>query len=224
MDRRAQNTLLTFFKGDKPLRDITEGNAEDFRNHMIRERYAEATIRKICSISGKMMRYARKHRLIDANPFEAVPTNSVATEHLAYIEPENAKLVLDEMLGTQYKLLFAMSRWGGLRVGSEVRQMVWSDIDWAKMRMMVHAPKTEHHMGQAERQIPIFPEIAELLSQRFQEAEEGEEMVLPVLRGVTDTALRNTRGFSVPVVSSKNRLASALGLPESDAALGGRTA
>lgn len=41
----------------------------------------------------------------------------------------------------------------------------------------------------------------------------------------SSTALRNTRGLSLPVVSSRNRFASCvLGLPESDAALGGRTA
>jgi integrase len=192
IDKQTESLLINFFGENKPLRDISEGDAEDFRNDMIVKDYAEATIRKRCSIAGKMMRYAKKHRLVNSNPFSVVPTNSIATEHLAYIETAKAIMVLDEMPGTQYKLLFAMSRWGGLRIGSEVRQMVWSDVDWARRRMTIHSPKTKRHAGHAEREIPIFPEIAELLSLRFQEAEEGEEMILPVLRGITDTALRNT--------------------------------
>ena len=87
------------------------------------------------------------------------------------------------------RLLFALSRWGGLRVGSEVRRLTW-DIDWQRQRFTVRSPKTEHHQGGGSRSIPIFPELAKLLDERFAEADEGETLVLPMLVRCTDTALR----------------------------------
>jgi integrase len=98
--------------------------------------------------------------------------------------------VLAEFPNCQWKLVFAFSRWGGLRVGSEARRLTRADIDWQGQRFTAHSPKTEHHQGRATRTVPIFPELAELLTERFEEAEEGETLVLPMLAKCTDTALR----------------------------------
>ena len=56
--------------------------------------------------------------------------------------------------------------------------------------MLIRSLKTEHHVGGALRWIPIFPELAPLLSKRYAEAAEGESLVLPMLVGRTDASLR----------------------------------
>jgi integrase len=139
------------------------------------------------------MRYAVRKGLIGSNPFsgnKAVPTANIATEHRAYIKEVDARKVLAELPTTEWKLLFALSRWGGLRVGSEVRRLTWDDIDREQERLLIHSPKTEHHAGHGSRWLPIFPELAPLLALRFAEAAEGETLVLPMLQGRTDAALR----------------------------------
>lgn len=190
VDRLAKGSLIGYFGADRSLRTVTAGDAEDFRNHLLTNKLAEGTVRKRCSIAGKMFRYALRHGLVTVNPFETVPTNSIATEHFSFVSAEDARKVLEELPDCQWRLLFALSRWGGLRVGSEVRRLTWDDIDWQRQRFTVRSPKTEHHQGGGSRTIPIFPELAKLLDERFAEAVEGETLVLPMLVKCTDTALR----------------------------------
>ncbi|MCA9231209.1 MAG: site-specific integrase [Planctomycetales bacterium] len=131
-----------------------------------------------------------RHGLVECNPFEEVPTNSLATEQFSFVSEVDAQKVLAELPDCQWRLLFALSRWGGLRVGSEVRQLTWDDIDWQKQRFTVRSPKTEHNQGGGSRSVPIFPELAQLFDERFEEAQVGETLVLPMLAKCTDTALR----------------------------------
>ena len=139
-----------------------------------------------------MFRYAMRHGLVTRNPFEAVPRSNIATRRRAYIAATDARKVLAELPTTEWQLLFGLSRWGGLRVGSEVRRLTWADVDWAHQRILIRSPKTEHHAGHESRLLPIFPELAPLFDKRFAEAAEGEEYVLPMLLGRTDASLRKT--------------------------------
>ncbi len=98
-----------------------------------------------------------------------------------YISEADAQLVLEELPNTEWKLLFALSRWGGLRVGSEVRELTWGDVDWEQQRILIHSPKTERYEGRETRLIPLFPELAPLLDKRYDEAAEGDVLILPML-------------------------------------------
>lgn len=82
---------------------------------------------------------------------------------------------------TEWRLLFGLARWAGLRVPSEPRGLRWCDVDWENKRFLVHSPKTERHHGHDTRWIPIFPELMPLFKARFDEASEGEEQVIPRL-------------------------------------------
>lgn len=206
----THDCLIDFFGAETRLRDISEGSVEDFRNWLLsaggrpvkrcgpetvvrsRTPLAEATTRKRCSIAGKFFRYAMRHGLVSRNPFEAVPKANIPTKRRAYIQADDARKILAELPTSEWRLLFALSRWGGLRVGSEVRRLTWDDVDWKRRRILIHAPKTEHHAGHETRSLPIFPELAPLLDERYDEAAEGEALVLPMLQGRTDSALRNT--------------------------------
>ncbi len=75
-------------------------------------------------------------------------------------------------------MIFALSRYGGLRCPSEHRKLKWTDVDWEKNRFLVHSPKTEHHEGKAERWVPIFPELRPFLEEAFDLAEEGAVYVI----------------------------------------------
>ncbi|MBN2024614.1 MAG: site-specific integrase, partial [Pirellulales bacterium] len=78
----------------------------------------------------------------------------------------------------QWRLLFALSRFGGLRCPSEHLGLRWRDVDWAGGRITVHSPKTEHHEGGASRQIPIFPELRPYLEEVWDQAKPGDEYVI----------------------------------------------
>jgi integrase len=109
-----------------------------------------------------------------------------------FIDATDALKVLAKIPSIEWKLLFALSRWGGLRVGSEVRLLEWRHVDWEDQKILVHSQKTKRHAGHETRIIPLFLELAPLLAERFVEAAMGEPLVLPMLVGRADASLRDT--------------------------------
>jgi hypothetical protein len=99
------------------------------------------------------------------------------------VREDVAQKILEKCPDTEWKLIFALSRFGGLRCPSETLSLRWNDIDFEKGRMRVHSPKTEHHEGKESRLVPLFPELATLLTQALQEAAEGTEYVIARYRG-----------------------------------------
>jgi integrase len=95
-----------------------------------------------------------------------------------FVSRDMAALVLDACPDAQWRLLFALSRFGGLRCPSENLGLRWGDVDWERNRMTVHSPKTEHHEGGETRVIPIFPEVRTYLEEVYDQAAEGTEYVI----------------------------------------------
>lgn len=91
---------------------------------------------------------------------------------------ESIAKVMDAAPDAEWRLLIALSRFGGLRVPSEALALRWSDVDWEHNRLTVRSPKTEHHEGKGERIIPLFPEIREHLLGVFESAPVGSDNVI----------------------------------------------
>ncbi|MGV3609241.1 MAG: tyrosine-type recombinase/integrase [Planctomycetaceae bacterium] len=81
-----------------------------------------------------------------------------------------------------WRLLFGLSRFAGLRCPSEHLELRWADIDWARDRMIVRSPKTEHHDGRDCRVVPIFKELRPLLVEAKKEAPKDAEFVITLCR------------------------------------------
>ena len=90
--------------------------------------------------------------------------------------------MLEACPDAQWRLLFALARYGGLRVPSEISGLQWGDIDWAKGRFTVASPKTAHHEGRASRVVPMFSELLPHFEEAFEQAAEGEVYCLPQFR------------------------------------------
>jgi hypothetical protein len=103
---------------------------------------------------------------------------------------EEAQKVLDACPCNQWRLLFALARYGGLRTPSESLALTWADINWEKNLMVVRQPKLEHLEGRATRLVPIFPELRPFLEQCFDEAEPGALHVITRYRGDSAVNLR----------------------------------
>lgn len=125
------------------------------------KRLAENTIRRRCGRARQLFQAAVRHRLIVRNPFAELRGVSVLPNKSReyFITREEADKVLAACPDAQWKLLFALSRFGGLRCPSEHLRLRWGDVNWETNRITVRSPKTEHHEGKAERVIPLFPEL-----------------------------------------------------------------
>lgn len=182
---RARTYLLSCFPEDRPLRAFTPGDAEDFRIHLIREGKAENTVRRAIGRARQFFTAAVRRGLINANPFEGISA-AMRTNHdrFHFISREDAQKVIDACPDAQWRLIFALARFGGLRCPSEVLALTWADVNWEHGRIRVPSPKTEHHDGGASRMIPLFPELRLHLLEVFEEAEPGTEHVIARYRDI----------------------------------------
>ena len=156
----TRRNLVGFFGADKPLREITAGDADDFRRSLLDQGLSAATVARRCSLAKTFLHDAVRHELVDRNPFErlkgAVRGNK---DRLRFIDRETIDRIIAAAPDAEWRLLIALARYGGLRTPSESLSLRWGDIDWERDRFTVTSPKTEHHEGGESREVPLFPEL-----------------------------------------------------------------
>ncbi len=174
---QVEANLLKFFGFDRRLETINAGDADDFRIYLqTQEKLAVNTVSRRCRMAKQFFQAIVKKRLITENPFAELKCGDRPNEkRFYYVSHEEAQAALDACPNAEWRLIFALCRYGGLRCPSEVLRLTWADIDWEKMRFTVHASKTEHHAGGGIRQIPIFPELLPYLQECFDQAKPGTE-------------------------------------------------
>ncbi len=179
----TRRNLVAFFGPDKPLNEITRGNADQWRIYLANQKLEGPTIRRRCGIAKQIFRAAVRQELIVSNPFADLTASGQSNPARSFfITKDVAQKVIDACPDAQWRLLFALSRFGGLRCPSEHLLLRWSDIDWDNGRMVVHSPKTEHHPGGDQRTIPIFPELLIHLRDAFEQREPGTDFVITQYR------------------------------------------
>ena len=194
--------LLDVFGADRPLASITAGDADDFRRQLQpqversdsptdakrdkapkRKPLAAATVARRCSLARTFFKDAVRRELIDANPFADIDGGNKANpDRQRFIDRDTIAKVIDACPNAEWRLLVALSRFGGVRTPSEALTLKWDDIDWVGNRMTVHSPKTEHHIGKATRVVPIFAELRPYLEDVLALAPDGAVFVLPSLQ------------------------------------------
>ena len=190
---QTQRNLLKFFGQDRRLSSITVGDARDFerwlRTSAAREhRYANMdadqglafnTARKRISHAKQFFADAVQRELITRNPFQGFKGSVGSNRERDYfITREDGQRILDACPDAQWRLIFALSRFGGLRCPSEHLALTWADIDWDRKRIRVTSAKTERHEGKGERWIPMFPELRPHLEAVWEQAQAGEDYII----------------------------------------------
>ena len=184
--KRARANLVDYFGADRPLAEITPGHADEFRRHL-QSTMAESTANRTCGRAKQFFRAALRKKLIAESPFADMQGVSVKPNRARdyFITRDVASRVLEACPDNEWRLLFALSRYGGLRCPSEHVLLRWSDVDWQRGRLMIRSPKTEHHEGKECRLIPLFPELRPYLESARQESETGAEFVIASRRSAT---------------------------------------
>ena len=192
---QVRKNLVTHFGENKPLQDATPGDADEWRRWMLsrKNKLGDNTVRRHCGRAKQLFRAALRKRLITENPFADMKSCSVqankSREH--FVSCEEAAKVLAACPDHEWRLIFALARFGGLRTPSETLILRWGDVDWDRGRILVRSPKTEHHEGKDSRWVPIFPELRLHLETAWDKAEPGTEFVINRYRD-GDQNLRTT--------------------------------
>jgi integrase len=173
--------LIEKLGADKPLHEITAGDADNWRE-WLKGFYAENTIRRCCGRARQFFNSAIKHRLIEENPFAEMKDIQVRTNasRAYFISLAEAQTVLDACPNVQWQLLFALCRYGGLRCPSEHVLLRWKDVNFKAGKFTVHSPKTEHHDGHDKRIVPIFAELRPYFEAARAEAPKDAEFVFTI--------------------------------------------
>jgi integrase len=176
--RQPCRNLTEFFGEDKPLRNITIGDCDQFKAWLLTQRLAPATVAKRLSFARTFLHVARKHKLIDENPFSEVkiPTANVSLRQ-RFIGRDMVQKLLD-VANPTWRTIIALARFGGLRCPSEVLSLEWRHVDWERGRLTVPSPKTDRFSGKESRTIPLFPELRRYLEEAFELAEPGQTHVV----------------------------------------------
>lgn len=175
----VRNALVDFFGSDRRLSDITPGDADEWKLHLKKQGAAPATIGGRVKKAKHFFRVAVRKELLRKSPFADVKApQQVNPDREYFVTREQAQKVLDACPSAEWRLILALSRYGGLRCPSEHLSLKWGHIDWENDRMMVPSPKTEHNPRGAARTVPLFPELRPYLAECFELAEPGSEYVI----------------------------------------------
>jgi len=177
--QQARRNLLEFFGKDRLVRKVRALDADKWRQYLVQCNLAQATISKRVKTARQIFKRALKWKMISENPFEEVKAGSQTNKSRMYFIPrKDADRVLGACPDAQWRLIFVLSRFGGVRCPSETLAIKWSDVDWERSRLRIPSEKTEHLEGHDCRWIPMFPELRPHLMEVFDKAEEGTEYVI----------------------------------------------
>ncbi len=127
-----------------------------------------ATVSKHIKRTKTMFREAVKDRLLNANPFADQKGGCEANEKRHFeVTPAITADVLDACPDDDWRLIFGLARFCGMRCPSEVLNLKWSDVIWDKDRLRIDSPKT------GLRFCPIFAEMLPILEPAFHNAPDG---------------------------------------------------
>ena len=194
-DARARNLLEEHFGKDRTLDSITEGDADAYKRWLL-DQFAQASASGDLKRARQFLRAAVRSRLIAMNPFADVPCGPQTNDaRIFYVSQEVIERIIAVCPDNDWRLIFALPRYGGVRFPSEVEDLKWSDIDWENSRFSVHEKKVEHHPGRGVRVVPIFSELRPHLERAFRERLPGAIYVVPRAHGG-----RNLRTHAIRLV------------------------
>jgi integrase len=173
--RQGENGLREFFGDNKEIGAITEGDAEAYKQKLLGQGLAYATVRKRLYFASLVFRSAMKFRLITANPFADVRVRVAPPGRKHFITQEETERLIDSCPSEDWRAVVSLARYGGLRCPSEVLSLRWADIDWDRTHGVMHvrSPKTEHHPGRESRIVPLFGILRPHLERAFHAAPDG---------------------------------------------------
>jgi len=198
---RARRLLEEFFGKERRIETIHEGDADDYKAWLLaptkdRKAFAPASASVDLRRARQFFKAAVRRRVIDRNPFEEVRCGSQANPSRKYfVDRPTIEAVLAACPSADWRLIFALARYAGLRIPSEIEELKWSDVNWERHRITVRVPKLAYRAGHEERIVPIFAELRPYLEAAFDAAEPGAVYVVPRARGG-----RNLRRYAEQVL------------------------
>ncbi|MEI7656789.1 MAG: phage integrase SAM-like domain-containing protein [Phycisphaerae bacterium] len=201
---RSINHAKQFFLGilgkDPLLSEFKKEHVENLKNYIAglpgrtsgrsggQENMSPATVAKAMGVLSAAMNDAVENGLMERNPFRLVAKGKMTNpKRQVYVPAEVVKTLMAKTDDPELRVLLALSRFGGVRVGdsdnSEFRLLRWKDL--GKEHLHITSPKTERYEGKGQRFVPLFVcgSLFDLLRQLKPHGANDEDFILPTLKG-----------------------------------------
>lgn len=187
-EKQNQDSLIRCFGSDYLLRDFAEADAVHYKSWLLRQGkhsgggLAPATVARRITRCRSMFRLAVDKQWISKNPFANVKSGSQTNSTRShFVTVDVARKVIEQLPSAELRLAFALGRFGGLRIPSEIIHLEWSGINFDIGSMTFRSIKTEHHEGKEQRTCPIFVELRPYLDDVWDQSGDSE-YVLPSVK------------------------------------------
>jgi integrase len=162
---QARDKLVKHFGEARMIGTITAADAADFKRHLGKDS-SVAYVAKLVLLARQFFKDAVDSEILHKSPFAKIKAGSQKNPaRQRFISRETIDRAIATAVDVEWKLIIALARYGGLRIPSEALALRWSDVLWERGKIVIHASKTEHHVGKGRREIPLFPELKPLLEE-----------------------------------------------------------
>ena len=177
--RHYQGIFFETFSPSESIEKMTADRLLEWKAALLTE-FAPATVAGVVKVAKMAFDWAVDHDWLTKNPMKKIPCGSfINRDNDRIISMEEYAKLLDACPNQEWRTIMALTRIGGVRCPSELKQLRWSDVQWTENRFLVLSPKTEHHEGHRERLVPLFPELRTELERHFSLDEtKGNEFVI----------------------------------------------
>lgn len=189
--------LIAYFGADRMAKDVTKADASKYYRFLQKETARGTWQREIKTVK-QLFDLVQDWGWIPENPFSQkhIKGGGQANTEKRYLVPlADSMRILNACPNAENRLIFALARFGGLRIPSELRFMEWEDIDFSRDWFIVRIPKKTNKDRQERgdfetRRVPMFPELRKAFTEYWETLPAGSpSKVFPALP--TGTALAN---------------------------------
>lgn len=182
--QQAGDRLSEFLGASRRIETVTAGDADAYLAKLKKDDYAGASVSTYIKKAKAFFRFAHRLEIIPRNPFDGVRAPSQANdERHAFVSRPTIDAIMNACPDAQWRLIVALSRFGGLRCPSEILDLEWENVVWDRSRIRIGKHKTKF------RWTPIFPELRPYLEDAQELAKPGDRHVITRYRN-TEANLR----------------------------------
>jgi integrase len=176
--------LFAYFAEDRSIRAVTKDDADAFRAYLYQSLKSVNSANTVLKKIKQIFNDAAERELIRANPFKHIksPIRSNPSR-MEFVRREWTRPVVRACPDIEWKIIFLMSRYAGVRVPSELQEFTWSDILWDQKRIRIRDAKRSRPGKPVIRIVPMFPELRPVLAEAYEKRHDDSIYVCPRARG-----------------------------------------
>jgi integrase len=177
---QSRRWFFKHFSENTHLRAVTKADADAFHSFFKASLTSSNSVNTIIKKVKQAFGEAVDRDLIPVNPFRHIKSPIRSNpERMEFVLAEWTQPILDACPTVEWKVIFVMARYAGVRVPSELQNFIWGDILWDQDRIRIRDAKRSRPGKPVIRLVPMFPEIKPVLAEAYELADEGSVQVYP---------------------------------------------